>query len=370
LKKDINNRNISDHVIINRIRDSISKNKNLESKYKEYRTADKDGSETIFHCAVKHYRLDLCQYLLKELKFNINIKTNNGLTPLHTLINTNFDHHSATRAETSIYSSTSELENDSLLKFNDTLEFLIKNEADLNMIDNKNGQTVLHYAVNHENYNAVQRLVKEIKNSNIDINIKDYKMLTSLQYACKNGFDKIAKLLIDNTDVNNLLTDDQLPIHLACKNRNEKVFIIQQIMEKVKSIDPNKLKALLNYPDDNGYNLLQIAIRQTHLNIVQMLLNDYNADLNVKYRSDGNSLIHLVAKVGSVEILDILCQKNVDHYFLYSTNLNGDNALHLAASRNRVDFIKKFLSYEIVSRFNYIHTKIPNTNILISKINF
>ena len=77
--------------------------------------------------------------------------------------------------------------------------------------------------------------------------IEDRKKLTPLEIACiKSGNDDIACLLIDATDVERLT--NRLTIHLICKNKDDKFFLVNKILEKIKNESKPENNQLLTVP--------------------------------------------------------------------------------------------------------------------------
>ncbi len=161
--------------------------------------------------------------------------------------------------------------------------------------------------------------------------------------ACKFGQQDVADLLIPLTDADRLsLNRSSLssPIHLACRNKDEKAELVWKMLAKLRAASTpqhNYLEQALRCEDNTRNNLLHIAIKNNHLKIVEMLFNEFNADKESKDSKHGNYPIHSAAKNGSVPLLKIL-QK----YDAVSFKPNGDskNALHIAAETNSFNFIK------------------------------
>lgn len=94
-------------------------------------------------------------------------------------------------------------------------------------------------------------------------------------------------LLIERLDHDRLfyacVSDDvTTPLHLICRNKNEKLVIIKAILEKLaeatkarKQIFHNYIEFALKKEDQNRQTLLNMAVESNHLNIVELLLRDY-----------------------------------------------------------------------------------------------
>jgi ankyrin repeat protein len=183
--------------------------------------------------------------------------------------------------------------------------------------------------------------------------------------ACKNGFDQIAFLLVEKIKIENLieLNTKGLPLHLTCKNKEEKLNLVNFILNKIKNeanpheiliksyysnLNKNEdfnyyLNEILNKFDYNDQSVLSILVEMNHLNIIELLLKEFFIYIQNFQDKNGNLLIHLAAKSGSTDLLKLLIK-----YDLFSLNLNNnkENGLHIAASYNKFNFIKEYLAHE------------------------
>jgi len=187
--------------------------------------------------------------------------------------------------------------------------------------------------------------------------------LTPLHIACKYGCEDVSDLLINNINSSKLIeyilsdsvNNTNLPLHLVCEFKNEKYLIIKYYLEKIKQEINNDLdlyrktiENILRKQDENKQTILHLAIENNHDQIVELLLRDFVTFDNIKddlrEGLNGNLLIHSAAKNGSVEIFHLLQKYDV---VSFKTNNNSENALHVAASFNRKEFIEEFLKYEL-----------------------
>jgi ankyrin repeat protein len=189
--------------------------------------------------------------------------------------------------------------------------------------------------------------------------------MTALHLACKNGFHDLACLLIDKTDLENLLVSSvnvlNLPMHLACKyssSKNEPFEMVKRMIERIKyGSSSEELIKVFNRFDTYKQTVLNIAIDNNHLRIIDYILKEYNM-LNIISIEDknGNLPIHYVAKSGSVDVLKILVQNNA---LSFKSNSDKKNPLHIAASNNKHKFIREYLEYEnnyAVNNSKYVHS--------------
>ena len=157
-------------------------------------------------------------------------------------------------------------------------------------------------------------------------------------------------MLIDYTSPEKLscykVPNAVLPIHLACKSKEEKLDIVRKMLNKLKNestLDKNYLDFALRKEDSSRQPLVFIAINNNHFNIVEALYKEFFLDRDIKEGKLGNLAIHVGAKNGSVKILDILAKNDA---ISFGQNNNLDNVLHIACENNSVKFIKEFLIFE------------------------
>jgi ankyrin repeat protein len=129
------------------------------------------------------------------------------------------------------------------------------------------------------------------------------------------------------------------PLYLLCSSETEKFQPFRIIFEKLK--EKNLIKTILFKQDDEKRTLLEIAIEKGHLKIIDLILSEYTnkelPDIN------GNFIIHHAAKFGTKELFDLLVKHNA---VSLKSNINDENAVHLATIYNRYDFIKSLIEHE------------------------
>jgi ankyrin repeat protein len=178
--------------------------------------------------------------------------------------------------------------------------------------------------------------------------LEDESDLNPFQLACKNGFDQLGFCFLDKVSSEKLIVanHNNYYLHLLCKNKEEKLGLVSKILEKLRkdsTREKNYLDEALLSLDMNKQTVLNIAIDNNHLNIVELLLKDYYKEKVLVEDKNGNMPIHYAAKCGSTEILKVIVKCNG---FTIRTNSNGENALHIAASNNKFKFIRDFIINE------------------------
>jgi ankyrin repeat protein len=142
------------------------------------------------------------------------------------------------------------------------------------------------------------------------------------QIACRSGNDRIILLLLDYLDAESLVETfkDETPIHLLLENRGEeKVETTRAILEKIRQGKKYLLdNMILNTFTPKNCSVLQTAMENEHVNIVDMILQDYYPK-DFCPDKNGNNPIHLAACSGSVDVLNVLVGS---HLFCFFFNFN------------------------------------------------
>ena len=100
----------------------------------------------------------------------------------------------------------------------------------------------------------------------VDANAKNADNLTALDISCLKCYFEICKILIDQTDVNNLSSyNGQYPMHYAAKYGDH--VVVQMLLAKGAQID--KLNS-------ENLNCLDIAIRNRRREVIETLIHDKN----------------------------------------------------------------------------------------------
>jgi ankyrin repeat protein len=187
--------------------------------------------------------------------------------------------------------------------------------------------------------------------------------MTPLHLACKYGQEDVAELLINQMDKDKLINfilnetsinnNSDLPLHFVCKLKDEKIQIIKHYLNKINvNNNDHQYDEILKKQDYySKQTILHLALENNHLNIAELIFQDYiNNNNNTKlFKNDlkedknGNLLIHLAARLGSIEILNLLRKYDAISFGL---NNKGENALHVASQYNRSKFIHELLKYE------------------------
>jgi ankyrin repeat protein len=180
-------------------------------------------------------------------------------------------------------------------------------KIDIDCIDYQ-GYTALYYAVENNNYENVESLLKAGSNYNIILPNGE----TTMSYACMMEYNKIVRLLYDYGDTvpNN---------YLGLNNKRKKI-------EKPK-------KDII--PD-----IFLLAIKNNNKDdILKCLDQGYN--INQRYSPYYTTPIMYATELGNLDIIKLLCEKGAD---LNIEDSSGGNSLLIADMLDRQDIINYFNS--------------------------
>ena len=201
--------------------------------------------------------------------------------------------------------------------FLDICQMLLENKADVCAHDDE-GNTPLHLALSNDHIEISRILLAY----NAEVNSPNEDGSTPILVASSNGnIDLFQLLLAHNADV--FIHDNigNTPLHFAASGGHLEVARI--LLE---------LKADVDSLNSEGLTPLQRALdgrRKEYLDIVCLLLN-HGADAKVQDISR-NTLLHLAAKTGDLELARISLERIAD--VINSQNDNGSTAFLLALER-------------------------------------
>ncbi|KAL1822414.1 hypothetical protein ACET3Z_009192 [Daucus carota] len=193
-------------------------------------------------------------------------------------------------------------------------------EALFNITD-KDGYNVLQLAVMGNNLDAVERILKEDpayqqKGSNKNSDLK------SLAYiAAEKGYRDIVKLLCETYEARSEIVGvGQTTLHAAIVGRdreeNEYQSAAKDLLKAAKraacheDAPYNSFEALFDNTDQDGHNVLQLAVMGNNPDAVEVILKEdpaYQQKRSNK-NSDLKSLAYIAAEKGYKDIVKLLCE--------------------------------------------------------------
>ena len=195
----------------------------------------------------------------------------------------------------------------------ETLEFLISNNADVNL-KNKDGESPLHVAGG-----AKKELIEFLISNGADLNIKDKYDRTPLDLMEKRGQFESARILRKH----------------GCKNGS--------IQSAADGGDTEAVKDFLEGGIDVNANsklgtALHRAVLRGHMDIVDLLINN-GANVNLKSES-GDTALHYAAKKNHIDIVEMLLKNGAD---INITGYRGLVPLHFAVTFDSVQLSEKLI---------------------------
>ena len=230
--------------------------------------------------------------------------------------------------------------------------------------DNK-GNTILHSACLGGNENLVAKCIE----LGISLDSENNEGAKPIHLTAQQGTVAIAVLLL-NTDKLSLSAIDKLqntPLHYAA--RNSQHGMIQFLLERgasinIKNLNSNtplmlaayygsakSVKEILKHSncqvelrDSWGKNALLIAIEKNEKLVVTEILNHRRGRWLVNEKDDEDKTpLHVVAKHGYVDILDLLL--NTNNCDVIALNSSKETPLHVAAHNGNVTIVQRLLDY-------------------------
>ena len=277
------------------------------------------------HLAILYNSLDITKSILETVsnKVLFNEQNKNGFTPLHIAIqNANIEIIALLLGKRTIRLDLYDILGRSVLHHavliqeidlsTQILSFFLR-KSNLFQIEDKQGQTVLHYSVIHDNLDALNLLLE-----NCDCNIlfiRDKSKNTIFHYSIEIKTVSIWKAIFEN---------------------------LKHCKKSTSIIDVNSFKT----------SLLVYSIEQNNLTAFQDILS-LNPNLNATAK-EGNTLLHLAALSPETQhILNSLLHYLSEHQHEKAQDItcsqNNDNLapFHLAILHNNIPAIDIFLRYDV-----------------------
>ncbi len=340
------------------------------------------GGSTPLHIAFHSNQCEKAEILMHNDKIDINIQDDNNQTPLYMIVkniaNRNFNIKKsslpiATKDNNVQYSSykieeerkvkeekakkikvkSEKIEEEGILeqvererkereeekskekvvseaRLNDIVKIIINNKnVNLNIQD-VNGQTILHFALESKCYEIAEALINSGK---VDLNIKDKNGQTPVQIAMQSGNFDIVKKIIDTGKVEDLNIKDnneQSILHLAIQAGD--------LGMVKKMIDTDGIN--LNSQDKDGQTPFHLAVQGNNSNSVEIfkkMILTGRVDLNIQDKK-GRTPLYLALQAGNFVMLDKLIDTKGVLFDIQDKN--GQTPLHFALQHVK-DFIGK-----------------------------
>ncbi len=264
------------------------------------------------------------------------------------------------------------------------VRYLIRKGIDVN-VRNALHHTPLHLAAGIGHAEVVKILIREGK---AEIDVFDARNQTPMHYAVNNKKLEIVKLLLKlGADVNSARMGQNSmklsPVHIAVSNTNydERDLCLDILKSLIK--EPNAQVNLQDYenktPLHYAERLKTIEVLLTREDIDPLVKDDSGktpfdyakpeikkALMSNKYGSEKNSLLHLAAQRGEIEIVDAILKEEIN---IDIVNNKGLSPIYLAAEKGHLHVVKLLLK----KGANYtpvLHLAIKSNNLELLKTLF
>ncbi|WP_353283592.1 ankyrin repeat domain-containing protein [Wolbachia endosymbiont (group A) of Pogonocherus hispidulus] len=343
------------------------------------------NGKTPLHCAIEFDELSMVDLLLTKKNINPFVEDNEGKTSLDYA-------KEGKKAEIlqALISNKYGSEQDSLLHLAamigeiNAVRYLIRKGIDVN-VRNALHHTPLHLAAGIGHENVVKILVEE---GSAEIDVFDARNQTPMHYAVNNKKLEIVKLLLKlGADVNSARIGQNSmklsPVHIAVSNANydERDLCLDILKCLIK--EPNAQVNLQDYenktPLHYAERLKTIEVLLTREDIDPLVKDDSGktpfdyakpeikkALVSNKYGSEKNSLLHLAAQRGEIEIVDAILKEEIN---IDIVNNKGLSPIYLAAEKRHLHVVKLLLK----KGANYtpvLHLAIKSNNLELLKTLF
>ena len=275
--------------------------------------------------ATKVGNTEAVEFLVKQLHFDINTRSNKELTASlkeeadkwHEDENGNiyFKHDAGCTALMIACCN-----NDT-----DIVKLLLENGADPNIQSNL-GFTALIYASCIGGTNCVRMLLDH----NADVNLKKYSSGSSaLFFASNTGNVKLVRMLLKQKNINSNIqrNDGVTPLFIASQNGH--LEIVERLLQE--NANPNT-------PHETGATPLYIASQNGHLKIVERLLKE-NTNPDTP-RETGATPLYIASQNGHLDIVERLLKENANPKTLHET---GATPLYIASQNGHLEIVERLL---------------------------
>ena len=218
-------------------------------------------------------------------------------------------------------------------------------DANTRIID---GSTLLHFAIEHEQLEAVRILLDYASKKSIPLaDQRNQVNVTALMQACITGNAEVAKLLLEygaatdlktqgschmgSGQMSSYQTSEFSALTMACQYGH--TGIVKLLLEYGASV---------NQQNSLDFSALMLAAINDHSKIVELLL-EYGTHINQQdYHSDSSALM-MASRNGSTETVRLLLEYNAS---VDLQNKYGWSALMMASLNNHADVVRLLLEHQ------------------------
>jgi ankyrin repeat protein len=215
----------------------------------------------------------------------------------------------------------------------DFVQYLIEQQANVALI-NTNGNTALHHAAQIGHIEIATLLIKQSPDLLLAQNNNEFTPLMmatineQLKFIDEIDFSFSCKI---DTGTESTTPDGAGMLHLAVHTGN---------LELVTML-ADYYPAMLDRQDNDGYTPLMDAIIKEQVEMVQLLLSKQQGDIPVT--GDSETLLHLAARVGNVDIAELLFINDFT-WMMEEQNKDEFTPFFTAIWEEKVEFVKYLIS--------------------------
>ncbi|XP_041511018.1 nuclear factor NF-kappa-B p105 subunit isoform X1 [Microtus oregoni] len=205
------------------------------------------------------------------------------------------------------------------------VKMLLAVQRHLTVVQDENGDSVLHLAIIHLHAQLVKDLLEVTSGliSNDIINMRNDLYQTPLHLAViTKQEDVVEDLLRVGADLSLLDRWGNSVLHMAAREGHDKIL---SVLLKNKKAAP-----LIDHPNGEGLNAIHIAVMSNSLPCL-LLLVAAGAEVNAQEQKSGRTALHLAMEYDNISLAGcLLLEGDAD---VDSTTYDGTTPLHIAAGR-------------------------------------
>ncbi len=222
---------------------------------------------------------------------------------------------------------------------------LIEKDPDVVHARNQHWSTPLHVAIQVGHYDVVELLIEK----GADVNAKNVHGNTPLHIVVIVGETVFVKLLIRNNakvDIKN--GNEKTPIEIAKERGRGR---IRTFLEDGGELRTNEVS--LTWLDKE----LIKAVEMGNLGEIRELIENQDANIDVRNPKGKSTLLHLAAKIGSYDVVELLIEKAPDLLNAKTVHLN--TPLHVAIQEGQYDIVELLIEKGADVNAKNVHGNTP-----------
>ena len=320
---------------------------------------------TALHHSARNGSYELIEFFIK-MGADIHLKTNDGQNCFH--IAARFEHLNLCKTLIDIHNFDVDMTNSmgwTVLHFSaqsgshDLIDFFVKKGVNV-LLETRAGNNSLHIAASNGHLSLCETLITKYK---LDVKMTDNDGWTALSFAAENGSYELIEFFVEKKiGIYQKTNDGKNCLHIAASKGHFNLCktLIEKINFNVDMVDNKKWTALhyaaqkgsyelMNYfiakgtdvllKTKDGLNCLHIAASNGHLNLCKTLINEINFDVNIA-DDEGRTALYCSAQSGNDELFGFIADKGTN---IFLKTKGGQNCLHIAAGRGNFNLCKTLI---------------------------